>query len=181
MDEVRPARCSGCEAASRPAGMGLVLHGHGLRSRQQRGPLEVGGVPRTVVLQARRYRCTQCPAVLLVVARGVLRFKHFSGSAVALAIVLWGAMSLSAREVREQVNPWRIVGHTACMTWASLHRWVREVRAGRLFSGVGAFPAQWELRDVAREAALSIAAAAPPSWASRPLEQRTFAGGAHMA
>ena len=41
VEQVRPARCSRCGAASRPLGAPLVVVGHGLRDRQVRGPAEV--------------------------------------------------------------------------------------------------------------------------------------------
>jgi hypothetical protein len=45
VDEVRPAHCAGCGAASRPVGSGVELHGHGLLVCQVRGALAVGERP----------------------------------------------------------------------------------------------------------------------------------------
>ena len=38
VEEVRPARCPDCGVASKPVGGGVVVQGHGLRTRQLRGP-----------------------------------------------------------------------------------------------------------------------------------------------
>ena len=43
VEEVRPVRCAGCGAASRPVGGSLNVHGQGLMQRQVRGVLEVDG------------------------------------------------------------------------------------------------------------------------------------------
>jgi hypothetical protein len=92
------------------AGRGLGLWGHGLRERQQRGPLEVGGAAPTVVIRERRYRCRGCGALLVVVPRGVLRGRHYSASAIGLALALFGVVGMSLAEVRRRVSPWPVVG-----------------------------------------------------------------------
>ena len=57
---VRPARCSCCGPASRPAGRNLVIHGDGTRERQMRGPESAEGPPRMMAVRARRYQCQRC-------------------------------------------------------------------------------------------------------------------------
>jgi len=53
------------------------------------GPEELGG--RSVVgsITVRRYRCTRCTAVHVVVPRGVLPRLRYGAVAVALALALW--------------------------------------------------------------------------------------------
>ena len=161
VDEVRPGQCPACDVPSRPAGGTLGLHGHGLRERHQWGPAEAGGVALLVGSLLRRYRCLSCGAVVMVVPRGVLRRRLYSAGAIALALALWGVADLSAAPVRARVSPLRIVGATASAGWASLRRWSRAVRAGRLFPVVRAPPADMTLREVAARAATTLAAFAP--------------------
>lgn len=150
-----------CGAAGRPAGAALGLHGHGLRERHQWGPAEVGAVPGLIAVLARRFRCRPCGAVVTVVPRGVVRRRLYSASAIALALALYGVAGLSPAEVRRRVSPLRIVGTTAAAGWASLRRWSRAVRAGRLFPMVRALPTHATLRQVAARAATTLAAHAP--------------------
>ncbi len=161
VDEVRPGRCPSCEAPSRPVGGTLGLHGHGLRERDQWGPVEVGGTPRLLGILARRYECQSCGAIVMVVPRGVVYRRLYSGGAIALALAFWGVAGLAPAEVRKRVSPFAIVGATAAAGWASLRRWSRAVRAGRLFPVVRALPAQATLRQVAARAATTLAAYAP--------------------
>ncbi len=161
VDEVRPGRCPACEAPSRPAGGALGLHGHGLRERHQWGPAGPDGLPELIGLLVRRYRCLACGAVVMVVPRGVLRRRLYSASAVALALALFGSARLAPVEVRARLSPLRIVGATAASGWASLRRWSRAVRAGRLFPAVRALPAEATLRQVAARTATTLAAYAP--------------------
>jgi len=149
-----------------------VLHGHGLRSRQVRGPLRPDGRPEEVEFQARRYRCRRCGAVLQVVPRGVLRAQLFSASAIGLALALWALHRLSAREVRRRVSPWSVVGSTAAAGWASLRRWVRQ--APQLFPGVRPCPDHWTDRQRAERIATTLAACAPAT--DESLIDRVFAG-----
>lgn len=161
VDEVRPGQCPACDVPSRPAGGRLGLHGHGLRERHQWGPAEPGGVALLVGILLRRYRCLSCGTVVMVVPRGVLRGRLYSAGAIALALALWSVAGLSPAEVRARVSPLRIVGATAAAGWASLRRWSRAVREGRLFSVVRALPAEATLRQVAARAATTLAACAP--------------------
>jgi len=163
VDEVRPGRCPACEAPSRPAGGNLGLHGHGLRERDQWGPVELDDAAAVVGILARRYQCQTCGAVIVVVPRGVVRRRLYSAGAIALALALWAVAGLAPAEVRARVSPLRIVGPTAAAGWASLRRWSRAVRAGRLFPVVRALPAEATLRQVAARAATTLAGFAPGS------------------
>lgn len=170
VEDARPAACPCCGRASREPGRGLGLHGHGLRDRQVRGPVEHWGRPETVVIAARRYRCQRCSAVIVVVPRGVVRRRLFSSAAIAWALWLFGAEHLSAARVREKVSPWQ-AGPTAAAGWAQLRRWVRDVAIGRLF---GRLPAAvgGGGRAVAKRVTVALRAMAPPAaWGASPVEQ----------
>jgi hypothetical protein len=179
VDEVRPARCPACEAPSRPVGGLLGLHGHGLRERHQWGPAVLGAAAAVVAILARRYQCQPCGAVVLVVPRGILRRRLYSAGAVALALALWSVAELAPAEVRRRVSPFTILGATAAAGWASLRRWSRAVRAGRLFPVVRALPAEASLRQAAARAATTLAACAPGS-GGLPLDSAAFLGAAHV-
>ena len=151
------------------------MWGHGLRERQQRGPLEAGGRARTVVIRQRRYRCQECGALIVVRPRGVLRGRHYSAGAIGLALGLFGVVGLPLSEVRRRVSPWGVVGETASSTWLTVRRWVRAIRERRLFGGVRATPPTWRARQVAERAAMTLEALAPPT-ISDEIAVRVFAG-----
>jgi hypothetical protein len=178
VDEVRPGRCPACEAASQPAGGRIVLHGHGLRARDQWGPLDATAAPSVSEVVGRRYACQACGAVLLVVPGGVLRRRLYSAAAIALALAVWSIESKPPAEVRARVSPWMRVGPTAAAAWASLRRWAKAVRRGRLFPVVRELPADATLRQVAARAATTLAALAPSSVEGLPLGTRAFLGAA---
>lgn len=103
----------------------MRLHGHGLRERMRLGPEELGGRSVVAAIAARRYRCTGCSAVTMVVPRGVLPRLRYGAVAVALALALWAVEGLPASEVRSRVSPFGVVGHDARRGWRSLRRWAR--------------------------------------------------------
>jgi len=145
--------------AGAPLGGRVQRHGHGTRSRQVRGPPQPYGEPEEVEILARRYLCRRCGAVVQVVPRGVLRCRLFSASAIGLALALWALWRLPAAEVRRRVSPWRKVGASAAPGWASLRRWVQQVR--QLFGEVRPSPTQWTARHRAERIATTLAARAP--------------------
>ena len=110
VEEVRPARCPQCSVASCPLGGRVALHGHGTRSRQVRGPSAPREAPGFVTIDARRYRCVPCGAVIVVVPTEVLARRSYSSSAIGFALALFGALRLTAAEVRQRISPLRIVG-----------------------------------------------------------------------
>jgi hypothetical protein len=175
-DEERPRRCPVCGAASRPHGGRLQVHGHGLRDRQQRGPLAPDGSPVVIGILARRYLCLACGAVILVVPCGVLPGRQFSAGAIAWALALFGVAGLPARTVRARASPWRVVGATAATGWVSLRRWLRAVRQGRLFACVRAAPVTWTWRQLAARIATTLAARAPPGLRHLSLVDQAFHG-----
>jgi hypothetical protein len=176
-EEARPASCPCCGAASRPVGGLIVLHGHGLRVRDQWGPPDAAAPPSVGEVQCRRYRCQRCGVVVQVVPRGILRRRLYSAAAVAL----WGVEGLAPAEVRRQVSPWRRVGAAAAGSWVSLRRWARAVRAAALFARVRATPAGARLREVAARAATTLAAFAPSSADALPLATRAVLGAAQAS
>lgn len=176
VEEVRPGRCPRCETASRPVGRRLGLWGHGLRDRQQRGPLEPRGQPVEVVIRARRFLCRPCGAVLLVVPSGVMAGRLFSAAAIGVALLLFGVDGLSMAATRTRVSPWHRVGATAAVSWLSLRRWARAARAGRLWACVRPAPVRFTARQVAERAARTLSALAPLALAEERLEAQVFAG-----
>jgi hypothetical protein len=167
--EARPGQCPGCAAASRPVGGALGLHGHGLRDRQLRGPLAANGEPTTAVVGCRRYRCTRCRAILLVMPRGVAPRRQYSQAAISMALALWGLMAMPATAVRERVCAWRVRGPSST-GWSTLRRWAQAARGA----------AGLTLRQVAGRAAQIAVGRAPPVDRGAPLWAQAFAGGSTM-
>jgi hypothetical protein len=181
VNEARPGKCPCCGAASRPAGGRIVLHGHGLRARDQWGPPDATAPPELGEIIGRRYECQRCDAVLLVLPRGVLQRRLYSAAAIALALALWGVDDLASAEVRARVSPWRIIGDTAARGWASLRRWAKAVRAGALFACVRGSGEGSRLREIAARAATTVAAYAPSRADALPTSTRAFLGAAHVS
>jgi hypothetical protein len=153
-----------------------MLHGHGLRSRDQWGPADANAQPEVIEVLGRRYECQACGAVLLVVPGGILRWRLSSAAASALALAVWSLEEKAPAEVRRRVSPWRVVGPAAAGAWASLPRWAGAVRGGRLFPGVRVLPADTRLRQVAAHTATTLAALAPSTAERLPLVTRAFLG-----
>lgn len=150
----------------------MMLHGHGLRQRQLRGPMELGASPTTVLLRVRRYECQRCGAVVTVGPGELVTRRLFTGAAIALGLALFGVVGLCARAVRQQVSPWTIVGATSASGWCTLLRWAAAVRVGELFPEVRRAPTDWTARQVAQRAATTLAArmeagTGPPDVCSR--------------
>jgi hypothetical protein len=157
----------------------VQLWGHGLRTRQVRGPLAFGEAPALVTVDGRRYQCQLCEAVIIVEPRSVLRYRHFSASAIAMAFALFGVEGASAAQVRRRVSPWRMVGHAACRGWVTLHRWIDAAREGRLLPTMRQYTAGAD-REVAARVARAVASRAPPPW-DASVAARAFAGAAPPA
>jgi len=181
VDEVRPGQCPKCETASRPVGRALQIWGHGLRDRQQRGPLSASSEPVEITIRVRRYLCRACGAVIVVVPQGVLAGRLFLAAAIGMALALFGARKLAMSEVRQRVSPWRHVGASAFGSWLGLRRWVAAIRERRLFASVRGSPSGFTARQVAARAAQTLAALAPPSLTAVEIEPRVFAGAVRAA
>lgn len=161
-----------CGEASRPVGGGLGMHGHGLRDRQVRGPLDPEGPPTWVVIACRRYTCTACDAILTVVPRGIAPRRHYGFAAISMALALWAIVEAPIAEVRRRVCASRLT--VECPTrWPALERWARAAR------------------DTLDDATLSLVAAAgraaqialgraPPDLRGAPQWAQAFAGGSTM-
>jgi hypothetical protein len=153
--------------------MGII--GHGLRERQQRGPLVAGGAPKLVTVHARRYACA-CGAILMVVPSETLPRRLYTVSAVAWALALFGVELATPSQARRRTSPLDVVGATAATGWATLRRWVRAVRDRQLLPRVRPSPGDFTDRQVAERAAMTAAALAPPSLALLEISARAFAG-----
>jgi len=181
VEEVRPGRCVVCRAPSRPAGATLGLHGHGLRSRQQRGPRAPGETPVIVVVEVRRYQCQHCDSVTTVVPCEVEPRRHYSRPAIALALARFGLLGESPAAVRRAVSPWRVVGAAAAGGWTTLGRWVAALRAGTLLPQTRASPPGATARQIAERAAQGAAAHALPTLRHLPMAEQVFQGASRMA
>ena len=181
VDAARPSQCPWCGNSGRPFGRPLGIQGHGLRDRQQRGPLAPAGPPEQVCVSCRRYSCRACDAVLMVVPRGVVPRRHFSSLAIGLALALFGHCGQTAATVRRRVSPWRIAGAGGWSGWITLRRWIAAIRHGALFADAPATPANATARQVAERVAMALAAQAPPGVRGQALEVQAFLGAARMA
>ena len=98
-EAARPGACPDCGTPSRPTGGRLGLHGHGLRDRQLRGPVDASGPPTCIVIACRRYCCVSCGAILTVVPRGGAPRRHYGHAAIAMALTLWAIAREPVAEV----------------------------------------------------------------------------------
>ena len=181
VDEARPGRCPSCDAPSRPPGQRLAIVGHGPCYRQQLGPATVGAVAKMLVFPIRRYRCGPCGAIITVVPQGIIARRHYSASAIVLAMALFGVERLAPRDVRAAVSPWQIIGETAVSGWTALRRWIGAVRARTLLRETRRASPGASARQIAEHVTMTAAALAAPSLRHLPLLAQAFAGGAHMA
>jgi hypothetical protein len=158
-------------------GAGIVLHGHGLRDRQVRGPLSPGTKPVEVIIRARRYQCQECGAVSIVVPLGVAGRRLYSLMAIGLALFLWSTMGLSSPVVRTQCSPWKQVGPSAMEGWVQLRRWGRAFPS--LFPKVrGPATHSGGVRGDLVTGLAALAAFAPPGMRSAPESAQVFTGAA---
>lgn len=141
VDEARPARCRRCDASAHGAHQRLGLHGHGLRARQLRGPIDVDARATITVLRVRRYRCSACGATTTVVPR------EFAHPTAVLALRDWSIAHASSDAVRARVSPWRVRGLSA-RGWRTLRAWVDVLRSDPSF----VIPVDWTRRDAHRAA-----------------------------
>lgn len=174
VEAARPRSCADCGAAGRPVGGPVVLHGHGLRDRQVRGPLTVGGATTETVIGCRRYRCTWCGAVATVVPRGIEPRRHYGRAAICLALALWSLAGWKTIAVRRRLSTWSI---STATSWRTLRRWASA-------AGAGAWPwcqAAAGLAPLAAAArAAQIAAGRAPPMTPGPTWEQAYAGGAAL-
>ena len=172
---VRPSCCPVCAAASREPGRALVIVGHGLRERSAEGPLAPDALPVATEIQARRYRCRACEAILVVVPRGVGRGYRYTLSTIAWALALWAYERLPAASVRARSSTVKRVGAASATRWASLRRWTR--------CGLALFGIVPDERGTVRERAARIASfiAAHTPISTGPVAHDAFYGAAFCA
>jgi len=177
VDEVRPAHCAGCGAASRPVGEVLAIHGHGLLLRQVRGVLSLQDQPGMVVVSVRRYACQRCRAVMTVVPAGMLARRQYSGPSIAVALYLWLLAGSSDRAVRVRLCAWRVRGSND-RGWAQLYRWARQ--AASLFALPRRVPEFEVAYETARHVVLTLGALAPAALRGASTALQIFEGAALM-
>jgi hypothetical protein len=173
--------CPACKVASEPTGKAKVLIGHGLVSRQVRGPLEVGGATAEHVLMLRRYLCLACGHTHTVGPCGLVRRRYYSGQAIALVLALLA--SGPAVEARRRVATAGRLDRTGLDRldrWSACERWVEAARRGELFPRVGRHDDGLSRRAVAERTALWLAGRVGlgPGF---DLAERAFAGAALAA
>jgi hypothetical protein len=174
VDAARPGSCPVCDAAGRPIGGPIGLHGHGLRDRQVRGPLVLGDAPTETVIACRRYRCTACGAVVMVVPRGIEPRRHYGRATICFALALWSLAGWSHHAVRQRVGTWP---NPTATSWRTLRRWAATAASGawswcRAAAGLAA--------KVAAARAAQIAAGRAPPMTPGPIWERAYAGGATL-
>lgn len=176
VEATRPGCCSQCGAPSRPLGAALVVVGHGLRTRQVRGPATPGGVPEIRTLRVRRYRCRLCGGLTTVLPRGLTARRHYSASAIGLALCLYGMQQLSLGETRRRVCAWRCGFDPE--RWTTLPAWLAAIEQGRLFAQVRPCPPTFSGRERAERAAATLCGLA---FSAGTFDEQAFDGAALAA
>jgi hypothetical protein len=157
----------------------MVVQGHGLRTRQLRGPLAPREVPAVTEVSVRRYRCIKCRAVLTVAPAETLSRRLYSAAAIGWSLALYGLSLLAPAAVRELVSPWRVVAASSATRWRTLSRWCGVVTGG-LFTKLSP-PTGSTARQVAAAAATAISAYAVPMPEPPPLDVLAFHGAVRAA
>lgn len=156
-----------------------MLHGHGSKERQQRGPPTATGEPTVVTLMVRCYHCQGCRAVIRSAPRTVCYRRLYSAPAIALALALWGVARLTVAEVRGRISPWKVIGNSAPKRWPTLRKWATAVKARAMLVCVRQCPDHFTLRQVAERAATTLAGLCPSDLSGLGLSAQTFIGAAH--
>lgn len=110
---------------------------------------------------------------MTVVPRDVVARRHFTASAIGLALYVYGKLGAAASELAARVGLWgRGPG-----AWRTVRRWLGAVEDGSLFRGIRSSPPGWSPRRRAERAAMTLVARAvlPETTAE---EARVFAGAA---
>lgn len=154
----------------------LTLVSHGLRERQIRGPAEPAGEPQVRVVSVRRYRCRRCGGLTTVLPRGLTAPRHYSASAIGLALCLHGLRGLSVGETRRCICTWPAGFETE--RWTTLASWLAAIEQRRLFAVVRPSLPGASLRSKAERAAATLCALA---FTSSGVEVQVFEGAALAA
>ena len=113
---------------------------------------------------------------MTVVPRGVVPRRHFSASAIGLALALFGLLGMAARVVRERVSD----SAGLHWSWPTLRRWVDA--AARLWPSIRPSPEGATRRQQAARAASTLASYALPGEAdAADLAALAFFGAARTA
>ena len=108
--------------------------------------------------------------------RGLTARRHYSASAIGLALFLHGMRGLSIGETRQRICTWRVSFEKE--RWTTLPSWVAAIAEGRLFARVRPSPAQASLRRRAERAAATLCSLA---LTTLDLEAQVFEGAALAA
>ncbi len=169
VSEARLSCCPACEAPAIVDGR-IILHGHGLRTRALRGPLEPGGEPCEIEVLVRRYQCQRCKAVTTVGPRG-LTSRRYLTMAIVLALWLWSACAWLDASVRARVCPVPANAYAARPErWTTLRRWAQVFADAH-----GSSSPPETLRQAAHREAQRCRAQGPPDASD---EVRVFVGAA---
>lgn len=133
-----------------------------------------------MVINARRYECQRCFAILTVVPSETAPRRHYSACAIAFALGLYGLCNQTQAEVRAQVCSAQVVGAPDERRWITLPRWIDAASERRLFPSVPTIPSDQGRRAIAERAAMAIGANAPPTQQAGAPAARAFFGAAHM-
>lgn len=152
--------------------------GHGTRERQVRGPLAPGAELLHAIIRVRRYRCLGCGAVITVLPRGVVAYRHFGAGAIGLALHAWGLEKRPLNLVREALGG----RDEEQRGWPAARRWVDAIQAGRMFgSHVRPCPPGWRRVRIAERAATVLMGLGRPMANSGDSGVQVFVGAALAA
>lgn len=130
-------------------------------------------------MPTRRYQCQLCDAILVVVPRGMLPRKRYSGPAVALALALWALTRCREPEVFDRVSVFERSAYVEAHGWRSLRRWTCDAVAGLMWPRVRGARAGSTYREHAERIAAALTSFAPDPHGG-PLCARAFEGAKHV-
>jgi len=128
------------------------------------------------MLRVRRYRCRLCGGLTTVLPRGLTARRHYSASAIGLALCLYGMQRLSLGETRRRVCAWRFGFDPE--RWTTLPTWLAAIEQGRLFVQVRPCPPTFTGRERAERAAATLCGLA---LSAGTLDEQVFEGAARAA
>jgi hypothetical protein len=181
VEVVRPTHCPRCEAAGQPIGLPVGMHGHGVRSRQVRGPASPQGPALLREVKVRRYRCRTCGSTCTVAPWEVVTRRLYSVTAVVWALALWAVVGLGLGAVRQRVSPWATVGESTARRWRTVRHWLSAVQQGRLLKKVRPWAPGLTARQAAAHVVHVVAGYALPCAAAPPYYVLAFWGAARAA
>lgn len=155
--------------------------GHGLRERQVCGPLDAGGAPQELTVRARRYRCSACGAIVVVVPRGVLPRRRYSASAIGWVLARVGLDGATTPVIRAEVCDAVLLGVAAAERWLAPSRWIEASRRGQLFPRLGRHGAESPRAQIAERTAMQLVALSSRGSWGEPAAHLAFRGAALAA